>query len=81
MIFCNAVLVLKSSVGESDVQCMLLLNGKIKIYVMAPLNSLFEVVLCLKNFVILEIKADRRADIQHTPPQPTSLQSIYISYK
>lgn len=75
------MLVLKSSVGESDVQCMLLLNGKIKVYVMAPFNSLFEVVLCSKNFVILEIKVGHRADIQHTPPQPTSLRSIYISYK
>lgn len=48
---------------------------------MAPLNSLFEAVQCLKDFVILEIKAGHRADIQHTSPQPTPLQSVYISYK
>lgn len=81
MIFCNAVLVLKSSVGKSSVQCVLLINGKINIYIMAPFNILFEVVLCLKDLVILEIKVGHRADIQHSSPQPTPLQSVYISYK
>lgn len=51
MTFCNAVLVLKSSVGKSDVQCMLPLNNKIKIYVMAALKSSFEDALHLKDFI------------------------------
>lgn len=40
----------KSSVGKSDVQRMLPLNNKIKIYIMAPFNSLFEDALHLKDF-------------------------------
>jgi len=58
MIFCNAALVLKSSAGKSDVQCMLPLNNKIKIYIMAALDSIWRHT-SFKEFysVILELQA------------------------
>lgn len=40
-IFCNAALILKLSVGKRDVQFMLPLNNKIKIFIMAALDSIW----------------------------------------